>query len=80
MLYQRDRQVQVLSEKLDLYKQQLSRTVNTKVFAQANSLVHELDLSQRQLRLLKDNLFKLEDMLTEKIRLNFDTDLNTARN
>jgi hypothetical protein len=80
MLYQRDRQVQVLSEKLDLYKQQLSRTVNTKVFAQANSLVHELDLSQRQLRHLKDNLFKLEDMLTEKIRLNFDTDLNTARN
>ena len=72
--------MQVLSEKLDLYKQQLSRTVNTKVFAQANSLVHELDLSQRQLRLLKDNLFKLEDMLTEKIRLNFDTDLNTARN
>ena len=50
----------------------MNKIVNTKVFSRGNNLIYELDMTNRQLRLLKDNIFLLEKNLTEKIRLCYD--------
>lgn len=53
--------------------------MNTKVYIQGSALIHELDRASRQMRLLKDNIYLLETNLTEKIRLNYDKELDSAR-
>lgn len=42
-------------------------------------MIYELDMSTRQLRMMKDNVFSLEKGLKEKIRLYFDKDLEQTR-
>jgi len=54
---------------------ELSKIVNSKVFAKSNQLIYELDHSARQIRLIKDSVFQMEDRLKESIRLEFDKDL-----
>ena len=57
----------------------MNKIVNTKVFSRGNNLIYELDMSTRQLRMLKDNIFLMERNLTEKIKLCYDTDLDRSR-
>jgi hypothetical protein len=57
----------------------MNKIVNTKVFSRGNNLIYELDMTTRQLRLLKDNIFLLEKNLTEKIKLCYDRQLDQAR-
>ena len=57
----------------------MNKIVNTKVFSRGNNLIYELDMTTRQLRLLKDNVFLLEKNLTEKIKLCYDRELDQAR-
>ena len=68
-----------MDHKLTHSKQQLNHIVNTKVFIQGSGLVHELDKTSRQMRLIKENVNRLEHDLTEKIRLKYDKDLDTAQ-
>ena len=79
LLYVKDQQLLSLDNKLQTAKTELNRIVSTKVFSQGNNLVYELDIANRQLRLLKDNIFQLESNLTEKIRLCYDRELDQAR-
>jgi hypothetical protein len=57
----------------------MNKIINTKVFSRGNNLIYELDMTTRQLRLLKDNIFLLEKNLTEKIRLCYDRELDETR-
>ena len=57
----------------------MNKIVNTKVFSRGNNLIYELDMTNRQLRLLKDNIFLLEKNLTEKIKLCYDRELDQTR-
>lgn len=79
LLYTKDMQLLNLEQKLKHAKGELNKIVNTKVFARGNNLIYELDMSGRQLRLLKDNVFSLEKGLKEAVRLRFDKDLEQTR-
>lgn len=79
LLYTKDMQLLNLEQKLKHAKGELGKIVNTKVFARGNNLIYELDMSGRQLRLLKDNVFSLEKGLKEAVRLRFDKDLEQTR-
>ena len=79
LLYIKDRQLLNLESKLRTAKQEMNKIVNTKVFSRGNNLIYELDMTNRQLRLLKDNIFLLEKNLTEKIRLCYDRELDQTR-
>jgi hypothetical protein len=68
-----------LEGKLRHAKQEMNKIVNTKVFSRGNNLVYELDMTTRQLRLVKDNMFLMEKNLTEKIKLCYDKELDTTR-
>lgn len=68
-----------LEGKLRTAKTEMNKIVNTKVFSRGNNLIYELDMSTRQLRMLKDNIFLMERNLTEKIKLCYDTDLDRSR-
>lgn len=46
-----------LESKLQYAADELSKIVSTKIFAKGNSVIFELDHTQRQLRLVKDNIF-----------------------
>ena len=79
LLYIKDRQLLNLESKLRTAKQEMNKIVNTKVFSRGNNLIYELDMTNRQLRLLKDNIFLLEKNLTEKIKLCYDRELDQTR-
>lgn len=79
MLYTKDMQLLNMENKLKHAKEELNKIINTKVFSRGNNLIYELDISSRQLRLMKDNVFLLEKGLKEKIRLYFDKDLEQTR-
>ena len=68
-----------LENKLRHAKEELNKIINTKVFSRGNNLIYELDMSTRQLRLMKDNVFGLEKTLKETMRLYFDKDLQQTR-
>lgn len=68
-----------MENKLKHTKDELNKIVNTKVFAKGNNLVYELDHSNRQLRLVKDNIYEMEDKLKDKVRLAYDKDLDQTR-
>lgn len=68
-----------MEHKLKYAKDELSKIINTKVFSKGNTLIYELDHSNRQLRLVKDNVYDMEQKLKDKIRLSFDKDLEQAR-
>ena len=75
MLYTKDMQLINLENKLKHAKEELNKIINTKVFSRGNNLIYELDMSTRQHRLMKDNVFLLEKDLKEKIWLYFKKDL-----
>lgn len=79
MVYNKDQQLLNLENKLKQAKDELNRIVNTRVFARGNQLIYELDHTNRQLRLVKDNVYLLEKNLKEQIRLEFEKDLEQAR-
>jgi predicted transcriptional regulator len=68
-----------MEHKLKHAKDELSKIINTKVFSKGNTLIYELDHANRQLRLVKDNVYDMEQKLKDKIRLSFDKDLEQAR-
>lgn len=79
LLYSKDQQIYMLENKLKHAASEMTKVISTKVFAKGNMLIYEQDHTVRQLRLIKDNVFMMEDKLKEKIRLNFDKDLEQAR-
>lgn len=58
---------------------EIDKVVNMKTFAKGNALIYELDHTTRQMRIVKDNVYSLEDRLKGKIRIEFDKDLQRAR-
>jgi len=79
LLYTKDMHLLNLENKLKHAKEEINKIINTKVFSRGNNLIYELDMSTRQLRLMKDNVFGVEKNLKEKIRLYFDKDLEQTR-
>jgi hypothetical protein len=79
LIYVKDRQLLNLESKLSQAKIEMNKIVNTKVFSRGNNLIYELDMTNRQLRMLKDNIFLLEKNLTEKIKLCYDKQLDETR-
>ena len=69
-----------LEGKLRHTKQEMNKIVNTKVFSRGNNLVYELDMTTRQLRLIKDNVFLMEKNLTEKIKLCYEKEIDMLKN
>ncbi len=51
--------------KLTHAQSQLDKIIRTKIFSRGKQIVYELDFSNRQLRLIKENIFSLEKRLTE---------------
>lgn len=68
-----------MEAKLIHAKDELNKIVNTKVFQRGNNLIYELDHSNRQLRLMKDNVYNLEKQLKDKIKLRYEKDLDQTR-
>ena len=54
---------------------EIEKIVNMKTFARGNSLIYELDHTNRQMRMVRDNVYAMEDRLKAKIRIEFDKDL-----
>ena len=79
LLYTKDQQLYNLEHKLRHAEDELTKVTNTKVFAKANAMIYELDYSTRQLRLIKDNVYTMEDDLKSKVHLAFEKDLTQAR-
>ena len=67
-----------LENKLQIAEAEMNKIVNARVFSRGNNLIYELDITARQLRMLKDHIFLMEKNLTEKIKLCYDRKLDQA--
>ena len=79
LIYVKDQQLINLENKLKTAKQEINKIVNAKVFSRGNNLVYELDMTNRQLRFIKDSIFLMEKNLTDKIKLCYDKELDMTR-
>ena len=67
-----------LDNKLQIANAEMNKIVNARVFSRGNNLIYELDVTARQLRMLKDHIFLMEKNLTDKIKLCYDRKLDQA--
>ena len=79
LIYVKDQHLINLENKLKTAKQEINKIVNAKVFSRGNNLVYELDMTNRQLRFIKDSIFLMEKNLTDKIKLCYDKELDMTR-
>lgn len=78
-MFVKDRQIVNMEEKLKHAKKELDKIINTKVFSRGSQLIYELDMTTRQLRLMKDNVFTLEKKLSDKIYITFQKELDNTK-
>lgn len=67
IIYTKDREFIMLKDQLFHTKSHIDRLVNTQLSQKGNQLIYDLDMSNRQLRELRDHLTLLEKHLREEI-------------
>ena len=77
--YIKDRQLHNAEQKLVTARDELDKIISSRVFSKNNGLIYELDNTSRQLRLIKDNVFIMEQKLTKKIQKCYDRELDETR-
>lgn len=67
MLYNKDRKIENLENRITKTQDNLDKLINSKMYEKGNLLIYELDNVNRQLKLFKDNVFILEKEMTLRI-------------
>ena len=50
------------------FVKEIDKMINSKMTEKGNQIIYELDVANRELRMLKDNFFLMEQMMREGIR------------
>lgn len=76
LLYMKDKQIQNLESRIQNAKKNMDKLVSAYLYENGNKIIYELDVAKRQLRTFKDNIYKMEQDLRDKIRSEYQ---NTIR-
>lgn len=76
LLYHKDKHIQNLESRIQNAKKNMDKLVSAYLFENGNKIIYELDVAKRQLRTFKDNIFKMEEDMRNKVRSEYQ---NTIR-
>lgn len=76
LVYMKDKVIQNLESRIQNSKKNMDKLISAYLYEHGNKIIYELDVSKRQLRTFKDNIFKMEHDLREKIKYEYQ---NTIR-
>ena len=71
LIYLKDMEVVYYRSKCEQFLRNIDVIVNTKMSAKGNQMVYELDVTNRELRSLKDHYYLMETYMREEIRKEF---------
>jgi hypothetical protein len=72
LLYLKDRQAAYYKHKCEHLLRDLDKLVSAKLSQRGSQIVYELDLSSRELRLMKDSVFAMERMMRGELRHEYE--------
>lgn len=76
LLYMKDKTIQNLESRIQNAKKNMDKLVSAYLYENGNKIIYELDVAKRQLRTFKDNIYKMEEDLRDKLRSEYQ---NTIR-
>jgi hypothetical protein len=68
LVYMKDKTIQILEGRIDNAKKNMDKLVSAYLYEHGSRLIYELDISKRQLRTFKDNIYKMEHDLRDRLR------------
>lgn len=71
LVYVNERQMQYYKRKCESFVNEIDKIINAKMTEKGKKIIYELDVTHRELRMLKDNYYLMEKMLREEIRKQF---------
>lgn len=80
MLYLKDMEIVYYRQKCEQFLRNIDVIVNTKMSAKGNQIIYELDVTNRELRSLKDHYYLMERYMREEIKKEFLKDLRMRDN
>jgi hypothetical protein len=76
LLYIKEMESVYYRQKCEQFITNIDTIINAKMSSQGNQMIYELDISQRELRTLKDHYYEMESCLRTEIRSEFTKSLN----
>ena len=67
-------------QKCEQFLRNIDVIVNSKMSAKGNQIIYELDVTNRELRSLKDHYYLMEKYMREEIKKEFSKDLHIRDN
>lgn len=58
----------------------MDKLINAKLTQKGNQIIYELDISNRELRMLKDNFYLMEKMMRQEIRHEYEKTIQEKDN
>lgn len=80
LVYVRERQAKYYQRKNEQFVNDIDTIINSKMTEKGNQMIYELDTSNRQLRMLKDNFYLMEKMMREEIHIDYSDQLIQKEN
>lgn len=76
LVYINERKMLYYKNKCENFVNEIDNLINAKMAEKNTALIYELDITHRELRMLKDSYFLMEKMMREAIRKEFIDDIN----
>lgn len=80
IIYLKEMEIVYYRSKCEQFLRNIDVIVNTKMSAKGNQMIYELDVTNRELRALKDHYFLMERFMRQEINEDFQKDLSTKQN
>ena len=71
LVYVNERQMEYYKRKCETFVNEIDKIINAKMTEKGASIIYELDITHRELRMLKDNYYLMERMMREEIQRQF---------
>ena len=75
IIYLKEMEIVYFRSKCEQFLRNIDVIVNTKMSAKGNQMIYELDVTNRELRTLKDHYYQMGDFLREEIKQEFEHEL-----
>lgn len=80
IIYLKDMEIIYYRSKCEQFLRNIDVIVNTKMSAKGNQMIYELDVTNRELRTLKDHYYLMERFMKEEVRKEFQKELSVKNN
>ena len=72
LIYLKDQQNMYYKRKCEEFLSEIDKLVNAKLTQKGNQIIYDLDVSTRELRMLKDNFYLMERLMRQELRHEYE--------